>query len=108
MLKQYLLYVNSDCYNYDKLELISSCGEDNVQPFNDYVQQYQRKLINKSISELLVVEMVLEPRVGSMQITRNDYFSNPLKQKIEINIAAKRVKPYNSPLLTEFTSLGTS
>ena len=97
MLKQYLLYVNSDCYNYDKLELVQSCDGDIAPLFNDYVEQYQRKLINKSISELLVVEMVMEPRLGAMQITRNDYFSNPLKQKIEINVAAKKVKPYNPP-----------
>lgn len=97
---QYNLYANPNVFEYGQMQPICAYNQQEEHHFNAYVDKYMGKIRNKTCSEVYILVMKLDPANGVTEVLRNDYVTNPLKLKIEINVAAKRPKSASFATMT--------
>ena len=98
MLKQYLVYANTDLYNANKLDLAYQAQHhswntnSSLSDILYYLDKHREKFMQKKYSELHILCLTLDPATGVTEVTMNEYAANPQKQKTIINPAAATAK----------------
>ena len=92
MLKQLLIYANSDLYHYGGMSLIYQLAHESESgDAQYYIERYKSSFYNKKISELHIVYLLLDPLNGVTEVLLNEFAQNPLKVKTIINPKAATV-----------------
>lgn len=103
MLKQVLIYGNSDLYKYGDMILTHQRAyipnSDMDADLDYYINQYKTRFNKKQYSELHILTLLLDPANGETTVLVNEYSQNPLKVKTIINaVAANAPKKMKSVL----------
>ena len=102
-MKHFLFYVSNDKYERKPLQLSKQImvQEDGsgAATAADHEAYYKDSFKRKEYSALHILVLNLDPANGVTEVVRNEYAENPLKQRIEINAAAKRAVPRSKSLL---------
>ena len=92
MLKQVLIYCNSDLYKHGCLDLGHQRAYtptlDMDSELEYYINQYKNRFNKKEYSELHILTLLLDPANGETTVLVNEYSQNPLKVKTIINAVA--------------------
>ena len=92
MLKQVLIYTNSDLYKHGCLDLVHqrffTSTPDADSDIDYYISQYRNKFTNKKYSEIHILMLHLDPANGITEVLMNEYAQHPVKVKTIINAAA--------------------
>lgn len=97
-MKQYLFYGCTNKYERGPLELLkqitvrdedgSAQSERNAADHNEHYLRYFKA---GEYSALYILVLNLNPATGTTEVIRNEYSENPLKTRVVINPAAKRI-----------------
>lgn len=108
MLKQALIYTNSDLYNYGQLDLVHqrffTSSPDADADIGYYLEKYREKFADKKYSEIHILMLHLDPANGVTDVLINEFAQNPLKVRTIINAAAAnapKIKKMSQPFLMD-------
>ena len=97
-MKHLLIYLSQDAYSHQlRFHKQYVCTVEEVVKM--YVDQFKESLQSKVLSALHILGLDLDPANGKTEVFLNEYGTNPLKSRLEINTAVleKRAKTSASP-----------
>lgn len=98
MLIQLMIFVNGNWYE-DETELARTFTVPEGGDFKQYGADYIRAFEKKNYQSIMLVGMALDPVNDRIEIVFNSFYKHPMKEYIEINKAAKRVRKVPVPAM---------